>query len=285
MDRTRQDIRSFFSVSGDTVSVTVEKNRGSTPRDVGSWMLVSQSSIFRTIGGGVLEYSAVDKARILLAGEDVSDEMFVTLGPDTGQCCGGQVTLSLKRLDKIGVAEIVDLLDKEISNRPNVYVFGAGHVGKCLVETLFLLPVNPVLVDGRSSELALAPKGVETHLTAMPEEVVRAAPNGSAFIVLTHDHALDFLIVREALARTDACYIGMIGSKTKRARLSRWLTDVEGSSDKLKKLICPIGSTISKDKRPEAIACFVAAEVLAHIGAYDQRPDDHFNDALRLEEA
>ena len=40
---------------------------------------------------------------------------------------------------------------------------------------------------------------------------------------MTHDHALDFLIVREALARGDAAYVGMIGSRTKRVSFRRWL--------------------------------------------------------------
>jgi xanthine dehydrogenase accessory factor len=40
---------------------------------------------------------------------------------------------------------------------------------------------------------------------------------GSVIIVLTHDHALDFLIVSAALARDDLAQVGMIGSDTKRA--------------------------------------------------------------------
>ncbi len=80
-----------------------------------------------------------------------------------------------------------------------------------------LTPVRVILVDTREAELmACDVPGVETCLSAMPEQVVRSAPPGSAFIVLTHDHALDFLIVTEALQRRDAVYVGMIGSKTKR---------------------------------------------------------------------
>ncbi|MCB1417725.1 MAG: XdhC family protein, partial [Notoacmeibacter sp.] len=55
----------------------------------------------------------------------------------------------------------------------------------------------------------------------MPEAIVRDAPSGAAFIVLTHDHALDFLIVSEALKRDDAAYVGLIGSATKRAVFAR----------------------------------------------------------------
>jgi hypothetical protein len=51
---------------------------------------------------------------------------------------------------------------------------------------------------------------------------VRAAPPGSAFVILTHDHALDFLLSAEALGRGDAAYVGMIGSATKRAAFRAW---------------------------------------------------------------
>ncbi len=69
------------------------------------------------------------------------------------------------------------------------------------------------------------PAGVETRLTPVPEEMVRSAPPGAAFVVLTHDHALDFLIVAEALKRKDAAYVGMIGSKTKKATFRSWYSE------------------------------------------------------------
>src|SRR5690606_6773572 len=106
--------------------------------------------------------------------------------------------------------------------RPHAYLFGAGHVGTALSHALTLLPVRVILADTRATELAGAPSGVETRLAAMPETLVEQAPPGSAFVVRTHDHALDFLIVAAALAREDAAYVGMIGSKTKRATFRNW---------------------------------------------------------------
>ena len=112
-----------------------------------------------------------------------------------------------------------------MAERPHVYVFGAGHVGDALAMALSLVPVRIVLVDTREDELSASTvPGIETCLTAMPEAVVRDAPAGSAFVILTHDHALDFLIAAEALRRDDAAYVGMIGSKTKRATFKNWLS-------------------------------------------------------------
>jgi xanthine dehydrogenase accessory factor len=119
-----------------------------------------------------------------------------------------------------------------------------------------------VLVDTREDELmASTVPRVETCLTAMPEAVVRDAPPGSSFVVLTHDHALDFLIAAEALRRTDAAYVGMIGSKTKRATFRNWLTREIGRPELFDSLVCPIGGTAVKDKRPAVIAALAAAEI------------------------
>jgi xanthine dehydrogenase accessory factor len=131
--------------------------------------------------------------------------------------------------------------------------------------------VRPVLVDQRPEELALAPAGVETRLTPLPEQEVRRAPPGAAFVVLTHDHALDFLIAREALARGDAAYVGMIGSRTKRVSFQRWLKRAEGAPPDTAPLVCPIGAAGRPDKRPEVIAAFVAAEILTSLATWQAR--------------
>ena len=80
-------------------------------------------------------------------------------------------------------------------------IFGGGHVGHALAAAFALLPVRPIVVETRQDALDGMPADVETRLTPVPEEMVRAAPAGAAFVVLTHDHALDFLIVAEALRR------------------------------------------------------------------------------------
>lgn len=262
MRRARDDIRAFFSGSSNCVLVEVARVKGSAPRDAGAWMLVSRDAIFRTIGGGQLEYMAIDHARKILAGGS-NDPMDVPLGPEIGQCCGGRVGLDFRFVDKNLTAELIGRIDAEIATRPHVYVFGAGHVGDALAYALSLTPVRVVLVDTRESALiAVDAPGVETCLAAMPEDVVRSAPPGSSFIILTHDHALDFLIAAEALQRRDAAYVGMIGSKTKKATFRSWAKREMGSDTLFENLICPIGGALVKDKRPEVIAALVTAEVL-----------------------
>ncbi|WP_079211516.1 MULTISPECIES: xanthine dehydrogenase accessory protein XdhC [Brucella] len=261
----RDDIRAFLNKRPDSVLIEVTDVKGSAPRDAGAWMLVARDMIFRTIGGGQLEYMAIDHARKILAGGRDSP-MDVPLGPEIGQCCGGRVGLSFRRVNRGLAEDLVAKVDAEIATRPHIYVFGAGHVGDALAYSLSLTPVRVILVDTREAELmAVDAPGVETCLAAMPEQVVRSAPPGSAFIVLTHDHALDFLIVAEALQRDDALYIGMIGSKSKKATFKNWLKREIGSDDLFENLVCPVGGSVVKDKRPEVIAALAAAEVLTAV--------------------
>ena len=82
-------------------------------------------------------------------------------------------------------------------------------------------------------------------------------------MVLTHDHALDFLIVAEALKRRDAAYVGMIGSKTKKATFRNWyLKTAGGTETAFARLVSPIGGNAVHDKRPAVIAALAAAEIM-----------------------
>ena len=119
------------------------------------------------------------------------------------------------------------------------------------------------VIETRAEALEGIPAGVATKLTSVPEEMVRSAPAGAAFVVLTHDHALDFLIVAEALKRKDAAYVGMIGSKTKKATFRSWyLKSAGGSEADFARLVSPIGGDAVKDKRPAVIAALAAAEIM-----------------------
>ena len=116
----------------------------------------------------------------------------------------------------------------------------------------------------RAEELARNDAAVETRCTPLPEVDIATAPKGSAFVVLTHDHGLDFLLTAAALERGDAAYVGMIGSATKRAKFRNWL-HLYCDGQPLQHLNCPIGASGSRDKRPSVIAAFVVAEVMAEL--------------------
>lgn len=258
---SRQALAAFLRDNHNWVRIAVAAAKGSTPRELGAWMLVSASGTFGTVGGGQLEFRAIAQARSMLAGGDARAVLSLPLGPDIGQCCGGHVTLDFAMSTPAMLAELTAEMEARDAARPAVIVFGAGHVGHALAAALALLPFAVTLAETRADALDGLPDGVARRLTPIPEEVVRSAPPGAAFVVLTHDHALDFLILTEVLRRGDAAYAGMIGSKTKREMFRRyWLDEAGGVAAGLERLTCPIGGTTS-DKRPAVIAALAAAEI------------------------
>lgn len=263
-----RSLHDFLSSAPAVALVEVVSARGSTPREEGAWMLVSRGAIFGTIGGGQLEFMAIDTARAMLAGGSARETLDIPLGPEIGQCCGGRVELDISIIDETKREKLLHAARAEDAACPHVFLFGGGHVGTALAAALSLLPLHVMVVETRADALGNMPTEVETRLTSVPEEVVRDAPAGSAFIVLTHDHALDFLIVAEALKRVDAAYVGMIGSKTKRETLRRWyLKEAGGDESSFSRVVCPIGGADVKDKRPAVIAALVAAEVTRALSA------------------
>jgi xanthine dehydrogenase accessory factor len=240
--------------------------RGSSPRERGAFMVVANDAQIGTIGGGALEYMVVARARKALRDGEEPEGLDIPLGPEIGQCCGGRVEVSLQRLKPGRASELVTRLSAAEANQPHVYLFGSGHVGKALARSLSVLPLNVHVIDTRPDELSDLPAGVDARAVPMPETVVRNAPSGSAFVILTHDHALDFLIAAEALKRVDSPYIGMVGSRTKRAKFRGWYAAEGGDPDAVKRLVLPIGAFGLVDKRPEVIAALAAAEIMVHIG-------------------
>ncbi|WP_062015574.1 xanthine dehydrogenase accessory protein XdhC [Aureimonas sp. AU4] len=241
--------------------VEVERARGSTPREEGAAMLVTALGVEGTVGGGALEMEGIIEARRLLAAGEDASRLAVPLGPAIGQCCGGHVTLLVRRLTRGVAAEREARLAAERARDPAVLVFGAGHTGQALARALQPLPLRLLVVDTRADHLTLLPPEVDRWLTVLPEETIEAAEPGSAFVVMTHDHGLDFLLAAAALARGDAAYVGMIGSATKRRTFERRLAG-EGRKDDARNLTLPIGGTAVRDKRPSVIAALAAAEIL-----------------------
>ena len=135
------------------IRVLVTHTRGSTPREAGAEMMVSETTTIGTIGGGQLEYMAIDRARQMLARGEDRAVMDVPLGPEIGPCCGGRVELTLDREPATRAAP-----------EPSVLIFGAGHVGRALARALLPLPFSPRLIDQRAAELSLAAPGVPTGL-------------------------------------------------------------------------------------------------------------------------
>lgn len=259
------DISAFLAANPTAVVAELTQVRGSSPRAQGTFMLIGTGGALGTIGGGALEHLVIERARQVIR-DGIGDDLDVPLGPEIGQCCGGRVTVAMRIVDRAKAEALVAGVETEVAAMPNVLVFGAGHVGQALARSLVLLPLRVTIVDTRADELAGLPAGVGARVVAMPEAVVRQAPEGSTYLVLTHDHALDFLIAAEALQRRDSPYVGMIGSETKKAKFRSWFKAEGYDPQLLNRLVMPIGAMGLGDKRPEVIAALAAAEIMVHIG-------------------
>lgn len=258
-------LRHALAAGKPAVLVTVTGAKGSTPREAGAAMLVTAKSIAGTIGGGELEWRMIAKARDMIIGDEERAAIELPLGPELGQCCGGRVTLALAAADRQMLDRLADAETAEAENWPVALIFGAGHIGRALAHALSPLPLGVSVIDTRPDALAGLPTNVYTINSALPEAQVRDAPAGSAFVIVTFSHGLDFTITEAALARDDAAYVGMIGSRSKRAQFERWFIGQGGEKDRLDRLVMPIGDGKVKDKRPAVIAATVAAELVEHL--------------------
>ena len=264
MSNSAVSLDEFLAAHASVIRVALTRVRGSSPRNEGTEMFASAQGLWGTIGGGQLEFLAIQAARDMLQSGDLVRELDVPLGPEIGQCCGGRVEIRLTRMRSSDKRAAADRARETKAALPHVYVMGAGHVGRALADLFQHLPVRCILIDTRTEEIALNTAAVETRISVLPEANIWSAPAGSAFIVLTHDHALDFLLTSAALERGDALYVGMIGSATKRAKFKNWAR-MHCDGQTIEDLNCPIGACGSRDKRPSVIAAFVVAEVIAEL--------------------
>lgn len=232
--------------------VTVTKVLGSAPCKVASKMIVTkQKEIFGTIGGGKLEFQVIDEAVIAIT-ENTIKEFSYTLGPEFEQCCGGKVELIIEPMNKT----------------PELYLFGAGHIGMELCNILKDTPFNITLLDVRKNwkeNLTIDKNITFSNIDFdLYKQTINWGPN-CYVVIMTHDHKLDFEITALAL-HSKTKYIGLIGSKTKKNKFNNVLRNELNFGAGISPVHCPVGLDLGGNS-PKEIAISVAAELLkVHYG-------------------
>lgn len=243
------------------MEVQVLDHRGSVPRGCGTRMLVSATEVAGTIGGGHLELKAIDAARGLLAQQQPGPlDQTYPLGPALGQCCGGIVTLRTQLLSLDGLSQW-----PAPQPRFTLQLYGAGHVGRAIVQLLAGIDCAVQWIDEREDAFPALPlPGHIDKLCVEPVEAeVRYAPPGTCYLVLTHSHDLDLRITEAILQRGDFRWCGLIGSATKRERFLHRFAQRGIIPEVLARLTCPIGLPGIQGKEPEVIAVSVVAQLLS----------------------
>ena len=227
---------------------TVTAVKGSTPREPGAKLIVTNDRFFGTVGGGQLEQLVIEDARRMLR-EAVDGAGRYPLCFRTGQCCGGSV----------------DVHYEIIGAGPQLYLFGGGHVGQAICHTLVGTPFQVHLIDSRKEWLehpGLPAGVVKHHMEPLAFAASATFDRRRTYVaVMTHDHALDFDIIQTVIDKP-ARYIGLIGSQTKAERFKQRLKASGCEPDAVGRMICPIGIDVGGGKAPHEIAISVAAQFL-----------------------
>ena len=235
------------------VLATVLEVKGSTPRDRGAKMVITRLGAFDTIGGGRLEQLVIESARASLALNVKSQHLeHFPLAGKAQQCCGGSVAV---------------LLEVFPAARLPVTIFGAGHIGRALVDVLTQCDSRIQWVDSRAERLPEIRAGNVTPIVReVPESIVETLNSNERVIIVTHDHALDLRLLSRLLDETSIQSIGLIGSATKAARFKTQLRALGIPASEDHRWCCPVGLESVRGKLPMEVAVSIAAQLLSELG-------------------
>ncbi len=155
-------------------------------------------------------------------------------------------------------------LEKNAESQGHILLIGAGHVGKALADVLAPLPFTLTWADNRPEQF---PKTVDPNVrvqcTPHLDRAIDEAPAQTIFLVMTYSHDLDYALCAHVLKRGDFRYLGLIGSKTKRAKFEKTMADLGLDQTMVEQVVCPIGLQEIDSKQPSVIAIATAAQLLA----------------------
>jgi xanthine dehydrogenase accessory factor len=212
-------------------------------------MVISEQNIYATIGGGHLEFKAIEHARQLITqGETCQQVENFQLGASLGQCCGGQVLV---------------LFEVFACDKMSLDIYGAGHVAQALIPILAQLPIRIRWVDSRADLFpSHIPDNVMKVVDEDPVQQVKVANKNNASLILTHNHQLDFSLCQAILKRKDAFWLGVIGSDTKAKKFQYRLSQRGFSEDQIASMTCPVGLPDITGKLPMEVAISIAGQLV-----------------------
>ena len=227
---------------------TVVGVKGSAPRHVGAKMLVlGDGTIEGTIGGGELERRVIDEAMRDRRLDEPRLTTFVLDGKRSLQVCGGQV----------------DVFFEPVVPSKRIVIAGGGHIGLALSVVVKLLNYQVIVLDHRRDFVSRSrfPHADQLICRSYASGMRSISPDETtAVVIVTHGHAHDEVCLEAAL-RSQAGYIGMIGSRSKKKMIWERMRKKGFSSADLGRVHTPVGLDIGAET-PAQIAVSIAAELI-----------------------
>lgn len=240
------EIIEIIDQGGAAALATVVAKEGTSPREVGSKLLLREDRSFTgSVGGGAVE-SAVLKAcyEVIVDGEP----RLVRVGDEEGESsCGG----------------ILQVYIEPILGAPTLCVCGAGHVGQYVAQVGSMAGFRVIVADDREELTGREhfPQADEILVGPVPQILDGLVLGPHSYIVIVRGHEQDRAILRWAV-QTPARYVGMIGSEDKVKSVLEALEGEGIGRDRLDQVRAPIGLRIGAET-PQEIAVAIMAEIIA----------------------
>ena len=231
-----------------SVIATIVECRGSSPQKQGAKMLVrDDGSTLGTLGGGCLEADVLQAAAMAMRDHEPRTLSFSLTEKDGGLVCGGTVLVYVE----------------PVVPEPHLVILGAGHVGRALAKLARGTGFRVTVMDDRGEyanpdNIPDANELVVGDFTTACENI--AVTPATYIVVATRGHNHDMDAVRSALG-TNAGYLGLLGSKRKKALLQNRLAELGFAEDDIKRVIIPVGLAIGS-VTPEEIAVSIMAQII-----------------------
>lgn len=269
MDRrlTREALR-LLEAHEPFVRATVVQVRGSVPGKMGASMLLRADGSFEgTVGGAALEEEVRGHARRAFErreGELLHFDLAAWKEGGLPSLCGGSVDIAL---EYVGV-------------RPNLLLWGGGHVAQAIADLLPALEYSYSVADDRPEWV-----GAERFPHAERRETVEPDALWETFepkrfshlYLLGYDAMKDLKVLRRSLDRFPGV-IGLIASASKREHMFARLREDAVGREAIRRIRSPIGLSIGAET-PSEIAVSVVAELVR-----EQHPD-HREERAKMESA
>jgi len=152
---------------------------------------------------------------------------------------------------------------ERLTRPPRVFVFGAGHVGAAIARAAAAAGFRVVVIDDRAeyADPARFPDGIAAIAAEVDAALARYPLTAAdAVVIATRGHRNDALIL-ERIATSPAGYVGLLGSRRKKAVVTKGLTAAGVAAEALKRVRVPVGLAIGA-VTPEEIAVSVVAELI-----------------------